>query len=184
MSVSTAAATKEEDYSDEKFDEWAKWNCKQIRTKTRNFIGTTEMTQAAFLKLCNTNPNSFYRFMNFKGPYSNSDNQTYDVFLGEKLTTQAAFLRTLGNTNTNSLRSFMNLKHSAGSGASNVVYRKAYVLFEKKRILEGKKKTKKRQDHEAKQGSKGSRYAMTAGCAGCLWGKVSSHCYAIAVCNA
>ncbi|RLN54042.1 hypothetical protein BBJ29_003160 [Phytophthora kernoviae] len=77
------------------------------------------------------------------------------VFLGEKLTTQAAFLRTLGNINTNSLRSFMNLKRGAGSGASNVVYRKAYVFFEKKRILEGKKKTKKRQDHEAKQGSKG-----------------------------
>ncbi|RLN61922.1 hypothetical protein BBP00_00005105 [Phytophthora kernoviae] len=113
------------------------------------------MTQTAFLKLCNTNPNSFYRFMNLKGPYSNSDNQTYDVFLGEKLTTQAAFLRTLGNINTNSLRSFMNLKRGAGSGASNVVYRKAYVFFEKKRILEGKKKTKKRQDHEAKQGSKG-----------------------------
>ncbi|KAE8886417.1 hypothetical protein PF005_g6099 [Phytophthora fragariae] len=77
------------------------------------------------------------------------------VFLGEKVVTQTAFLKALGNVSANSLRSFMSMKRGAGSGAANVVYRKAYVFFEKKRILEGVKKTKKRLDNEAKQGSDG-----------------------------
>ncbi|POM71917.1 Hypothetical protein PHPALM_11464 [Phytophthora palmivora] len=226
--------------SDEEFDEdnpeWTKWNCNQIRTKIRNFLGTKEMTQTAFLKLCNINSNSYYRFMNLKGPYGGCNNQTYEgaaiffyrrekkekkekaklkalkpkdrkrkateekeektkklktgdellkkihevqvpemdeegnvpvyddcdeirnkinYFLGEKIVTKAAFLRALGDVNSNSLRSFMNLKRGAGSGAANVVYRTAYVFFEKKRILEGGKKTKKRLDNEAKQGRKG-----------------------------
>ncbi|EGZ18987.1 hypothetical protein PHYSODRAFT_315427 [Phytophthora sojae] len=76
------------------------------------------------------------------------------VFLGENIVTQTAFLKALGNV-ANSLRSFMSMKRGAGSGAANVVYRKAYVFFEKKRILEGVKKTKKRLDNEAKQGSEG-----------------------------
>ncbi|POM71915.1 Hypothetical protein PHPALM_11455 [Phytophthora palmivora] len=76
-------------------------------------------------------------------------------FLGEKIVTQTAFLKALGNVSTNSLRSFMSMKRGAGSGAGNVVYRTAYVFLEKKRILEGVKKTKKRLDNEAKQGPGG-----------------------------
>ncbi|KAG2937007.1 hypothetical protein PC117_g11867 [Phytophthora cactorum] len=198
----------------------------------RNFLGTKEMTQTAFLKLCNINSNSYYRFMNLKGPYGGCDNQTYEgaaiffyrrekkekadkaklkalkpqarkrkateekeqktkklktgdellkkiqdvelpdmdedgsvavfddcdeirkkinFFLGEKIVTKAAFLRALGDINSNSLRSFMNSKRGAGSGAANVVYRTAYIFFEKKRILEGGKKTKKRLDSEKTQ---------------------------------
>ncbi|KAG2821593.1 hypothetical protein PC129_g9138 [Phytophthora cactorum] len=190
------------------------------------------MTQTAFLKLCNINSNSYYRFMNLKGPYGGCDNQTYEgaaiffyrrekkekadkaklkalkpqarkrkateekeqktkklktgdellkkiqdvelpdmdedgsvavfddcdeirkkinFFLGEKIVTKAAFLRALGDINSNSLRSFMNSKRGAGSGAANVVYRTAYIFFEKKRILEGGKKTKKRLDSEKTQ---------------------------------
>ncbi|KAG3062110.1 hypothetical protein PC128_g13627 [Phytophthora cactorum] len=190
------------------------------------------MTQTAFLKLCNINSNSYYRFMNLKGPYGGCDNQTYEgaaiffyrrekkekadkaklkalkpqarkrkateekeqktkklktgdellkkiqdvelpdmdedgsvavfddcdeirmkinFFLGEKIVTKAVFLRALGDINSNSLRSFMNSKRGAGSGAANVVYRTAYIFFEKKRILEGGKKTKKRLDSEKTQ---------------------------------
>ncbi|ETP35243.1 hypothetical protein F442_16522 [Phytophthora nicotianae P10297] len=76
-------------------------------------------------------------------------------FLVEKIVTKAAFLRALGDVNSNSLRSFMNLKRGAGSGAANVVYRTAYIFFEKKRILEGGKKTKKRLDNEKTQGRQG-----------------------------
>ncbi|KAG7381621.1 hypothetical protein PHYPSEUDO_005779 [Phytophthora pseudosyringae] len=75
--------------------------------------------------------------------------------LGEKIVTQAAFLKALGNVSANSLRSFMSMKRGAGSGAANVVYRKGYVFFEKKRIMEGGKKTKKRLENEAKQGPDG-----------------------------
>ncbi|EGZ18986.1 hypothetical protein PHYSODRAFT_332706 [Phytophthora sojae] len=226
--------------SEEEFDEenpeWAKWNCQQIRTKIRNFLGTKEMTQTAFLKQCDINSNSYYRFMNLKGPYGGCDNQTYEFaaiffyrrekkeaeekaklkamkpnerkrkateekekkpkksktgqdllqkildvelpdadedgavpvyddcdeirkkinyFLGEKSVTKAAFLRALGDVNSNSLRTFMNMKRGAGSGAANVVYRTAYAFFEKKRILEGGKKTKKRLENEVKQGPAG-----------------------------
>ncbi|KAE8886285.1 hypothetical protein PF005_g6098 [Phytophthora fragariae] len=205
-----------DDDDEEEFDEenpqWAKWNCQQIRTKIRNFLGTKEMMQTAFLKLCDINSNSYYRFMNLKGPFGGCDNQTYEgaaiffyrrkkkqeeekaklkamkpnerkrkateekekkdgtvpvyddcdevrkkinYFLGEKTVTKAAFLRALGDVNSNSLRSFMNMKRGAGSGAANVVYRTVYVFFEKKRILEGGKKTKKRLDNEAKQGRNG-----------------------------
>ncbi|KAG4054193.1 hypothetical protein PC123_g10682 [Phytophthora cactorum] len=201
-------------------------------SQDRNFLGTKEMTQTAFLKLCNINSNSYYRFMNLKGPYGGCDNQTYEgaaiffyrrekkekadkaklkalkpqarkrkateekeqktkklktgdellkkiqdvelpdmdedgsvavfddcdeirmkinFFLGEKIVTKAVFLRALGDINSNSLRSFMNSKRGAGSGAANVVYRTAYIFFEKKRILEGGKKTKKRLDSEKTQ---------------------------------
>ncbi|RLN97452.1 hypothetical protein BBJ28_00014690 [Nothophytophthora sp. Chile5] len=243
LSVASTAAVPQtiqlegEEDSEEEFDEdnpeWAKWNCNQIRSRIRKFLGTKEMTQTAFLKLINANSNSYYRFMNLKGPYSGNMNQTYEgaaiffyrrerdakkekeamektnrkrkateareekakkskdgpelikrildveledvdedgsvpvyddcdeirkkinFFLGEKVTTQAAFLRALGGINGNSLRTFLNMKRGAGSGAANVVYRTAYVFFEKKRVLEGKKKTKKRMDNEAKQGKDG-----------------------------
>lgn len=67
-----------EEEFDEDNPEWGKWNCNQIRTKIRDFLGTKEMTQAAFLKLCDINSNSYYRFMNLKGPYGGCDNQTYE----------------------------------------------------------------------------------------------------------
>ncbi|EEY67847.1 uncharacterized protein PITG_18245 [Phytophthora infestans T30-4] len=214
--IEILSGNESEEEFDEENPEWSKWNCNQIRTKIRNFLGTKEMTQTAFLKLCDINSNSYYRFMNLKGPYSGCDNQTYEgaaiffyrrekkektekaklkalkpqdrkrkatekiqdvelpdmdedgtvavyddcdeirkkinFFLGEKTVTKAAFMRALGDINSNSLRSFMNLKRGAGSGAANVVYRTAYIFFEKKRILEGGKKTKKRLDNEKKQG--------------------------------
>ncbi|OWY96486.1 hypothetical protein PHMEG_00033235 [Phytophthora megakarya] len=75
--------------------------------------------------------------------------------LGEKTVTKAAFLRALGDVNSNSLRSFMNLKRGAGSGATNVVYCTAYIFFEKKHILEDGKKNKKRLENKAKQGRQG-----------------------------
>ncbi|RLN92429.1 hypothetical protein BBJ28_00009984 [Nothophytophthora sp. Chile5] len=243
LSVASSAAVpqaiqlEEQEDSEEEFDEdnpeWAKWNCNQIRSRIRKFLATKEMTQTAFLKLIDANSNSYYRFMNLKGPYSGSMNQTYEgaaiffyrrerdatkekeamkktdrkrkvaeereerakkrkdgpelikrildteleeadedgsvpvyddcdeirkkinSFLAEKVTTQTAFLRALGDINANSLRSFFSMKRGAGSGAANVVYRTAYVFFEKKRILEGKKKTKKRMGNEAKQGKDG-----------------------------
>ncbi|KAF4134362.1 hypothetical protein GN958_ATG16494 [Phytophthora infestans] len=234
--IEILSGNESEEEFDEENPEWSKWNCNQIRTKIRNFLGTKEMTQTAFLKLCDINSNSYYRFMNLKGPYSGCDNQTYEgaaiffyrrekkektekaklkalkpqdrkrkamevkeqktkklktgddllkkiqdvelpdmdedgtvavyddcdeirkkinFFLGEKTVTKAAFMRALGDINSNSLRSFMNLKRGAGSGAANVVYRTAYIFFEKKRILEGGKKTKKRLDNEKKQGRNG-----------------------------
>ncbi|KAF4134365.1 putative calcineurin is a calcium-dependent protein [Phytophthora infestans] len=76
-------------------------------------------------------------------------------FQGEKIVTQAAFLKAMGNVSANSLRSFMSMKRGAGSGAANVVYRKGYVFFEKKRTLEGGNKTKKRLENEKKQGPDG-----------------------------
>ncbi|KAG3117645.1 hypothetical protein PI124_g8590 [Phytophthora idaei] len=234
--IEIPSENKSEEEFDEENPEWGKWNCNQIRTKIRNFLGTNEMTQTAFLKLCNINSDSYYRFMNLKGPYGGCDNQTYEgaaiffyrrekkekadkaklkalkpqarkrkateekeqktkklktgdellkkiqdvelpdmdedgsvavfddcdeirkkinFFLGEKIMTKAAFLRALGDINSNSLRSFMNLKRGAGSGAANVVYRMAYIFFEKKRILEGGKETKKRLDNEKTQGRHG-----------------------------
>ncbi|OWY93156.1 hypothetical protein PHMEG_00037550, partial [Phytophthora megakarya] len=50
-------------------------NCNQIRTKIRNFLGTKELTQSAFLKLDNINSNSYYRFKNLRGSYTGCDNQ-------------------------------------------------------------------------------------------------------------
>ncbi|OWY98170.1 hypothetical protein PHMEG_00031128 [Phytophthora megakarya] len=78
-----------------------------------------------------------------------------NYYLGEKTVTKAAFLRALGDVNSNSLRSFMNLKRDVGSGAANVVYRTTYIFFEKKRILEDGKKNKKRLENEVKQGRQG-----------------------------
>ncbi|ETK77522.1 hypothetical protein L915_16226 [Phytophthora nicotianae] len=78
-----------------------------------------------------------------------------NYFLGEGMVTKAAFLRALGDVNSNSLRSFMNLRCGANSGASNVVYRTAYVFFEKKRVLEGKEKSVKRLANEDLQGPDG-----------------------------
>ncbi|RLN92424.1 hypothetical protein BBJ28_00009983 [Nothophytophthora sp. Chile5] len=240
-SSTSATATPASDASgegdDEEFDEdnpqWAKWDCDQVRKRVREYLGTKEMTQTAFLKLIQVNSNSYYRFMQLKGPYSGINNGTHEgasiffyrrerdatkkaeavppqmkkrkavvernekvkkmkngddllqritevqlegaredgslpvyddcdelrkkieLFLGEKMVTKAALLRALGNLNTNSLRQFLSAKRGPGSGAANVTYREGYVFFEKKRILEGKPKTKKRLDNEAKLGSAG-----------------------------
>ncbi|KAG3117697.1 hypothetical protein PI124_g8592 [Phytophthora idaei] len=69
-------------------------------------------------------------------------------FLGEKLVTQAAFLKALGKVSVNNLHYFMGTRLGAWSGAATVVYRTAYVFFEKKRIVEGGVKTKKRLEYE------------------------------------
>ncbi|OWY95913.1 hypothetical protein PHMEG_00033954, partial [Phytophthora megakarya] len=76
--VAVVIASESEEEFDEENPQWSKWNCNQIRTKIRNFLGTKEMTQSAFLKLCHINSNSYYRFMNLKGPYTGCDNQTYE----------------------------------------------------------------------------------------------------------
>lgn len=238
--VKSDAEDSEEEF-DEDNPEWAKWDCDQIRRKIRAFLRKDEMTQTAWLRQCDINSNSYYRFMKLKGPYSGNDNQTFEfasiffyrrerdaakkklaekskpvdkkrkaaeqlvekekkqkkakkssegaellqriadtklededengdvpvfddcdeirrkinAFLRTGLVTKAAFLRALGNVNSNSLRSFLGLRRGAGSGAANVVYRKAFIFFEKKRILEGKKKSDKRLDNEAAQGPTG-----------------------------
>ncbi|KAE9039472.1 hypothetical protein PR003_g2182 [Phytophthora rubi] len=76
-----------------------------------------------------------------------------DEFLREGLVTKAAFLRAMGNVNSNSMRRFMSLRR--GAGAANEVYRKAYAFFEKKRIVDGEEKTVKRLANEDLQGPEG-----------------------------
>ncbi|EGZ18979.1 hypothetical protein PHYSODRAFT_499398 [Phytophthora sojae] len=76
-----------------------------------------------------------------------------DEFLVEGMVTKAAFLRALGNVNSNSMRRFMSLNR--GAGAANEVYRKAYAFFEKKRILDGEEKTVQRLANEDLQGPEG-----------------------------
>ncbi|KAI9980593.1 hypothetical protein PInf_009895 [Phytophthora infestans] len=209
--IEILSGNESEEEFDEENPEWSKWNCNQIRTKIRNFLGTKEMTQTAFLKLCDINSNSYYRFMNLKGPYSGCDNQTYEgaaIFFyrrEKKEKTEKAKLKALKpqdrkrkatevkeqktkklKTGDDLLKKIQDVElpdmdedgtvavyddcdeirkkinfflgektRGAGSGAANVVYRTAYIFFEKKRILEGGKKTKKRLDNEKKQGRNG-----------------------------
>ncbi|KAF4040343.1 hypothetical protein GN244_ATG07538 [Phytophthora infestans] len=80
--------------------------------------------------------------------------QKISEFLGEKIVTQAAFLTALG-VSANNLHYFMGIRRGARSGAETVVYRKAYTFFEKKRIIEGGAKTKKRLENEERTGPKG-----------------------------
>ncbi|KAI0814735.1 hypothetical protein BC629DRAFT_809819 [Irpex lacteus] len=54
-----------------------------------------------------------------------------------------AWLREIGNINNNSYQRFMKASGPTG-GAENGTYYAAYVYFEKRRILEGKKKSAKR----------------------------------------
>jgi len=61
-----------------------------------------------------------------------------------KITT---WLRDIGKVNNNSYQRFMKASGPTG-GAGNGTYYAAYVYFEKVRILEGKKKTAKRQRNE------------------------------------
>ncbi|KAK7694528.1 hypothetical protein QCA50_001714 [Cerrena zonata] len=57
------------------------------------------------------------------------------------------WLAEIGGINSNSFGRFMKLS-GPNQGASNGTYYAAYVYFEKKRILEGKPKTKKRLQNE------------------------------------
>jgi hypothetical protein len=69
------------------------------------------------------------------------------AFLDEPGVTKADFLTALGGINHNSLRTFLMGKKQDQCG--NVTYKRAYSFFEKKRILEGKKKTARRIKNEA-----------------------------------
>ncbi|KAE9356744.1 hypothetical protein PR003_g2181 [Phytophthora rubi] len=87
-----------------------------------------------------------------------------DIFLGEGLVTKAAFLRALGNVNSNSMRRFMCLR-GGRDGAANEAYRKAFAFFEKKRILDGEEKTAKRLRNEYMQGPEGfPRFGVSTYC--------------------
>lgn len=69
-------------------------------------------------------------------------------FLAQKGVTKAAFLSTaLGGLNSNSLGRFLMTKKQDGAG--QLAYRRAWVFFEKKRLMEGKPKSKTRVKHEA-----------------------------------
>ncbi|KAI0347798.1 hypothetical protein BDW22DRAFT_1319522, partial [Trametopsis cervina] len=59
---------------------------------------------------------------------------------GFKITT---WLKEIGNVNNNSYQRFMKASGPTG-GAENGTYYCAYIYFEKRRVLEGKKKTAKR----------------------------------------
>lgn len=58
------------------------------------------------------------------------------------------WLKEIGNVNSNSFGRFMASKER-DAGGGNTTYPKAYIYFEKMRILEGKKKTQKRLDNES-----------------------------------
>ena len=68
-------------------------------------------------------------------------------FLQRDGITKANLLTALGDLNSNSLNRFLSGKQQDQCG--NVAYKKAYVFFEKFRILEGKSKSKKRLSNEA-----------------------------------
>ena len=79
--------------------------------------------------------------------------RTIEKFFRESGVSQAAWLRAL-SLNNNSLNQFRQLK-GKGAGAANVTYRKAARFFEQKRILEGKPKSARRLEQEARWGSEG-----------------------------
>mmetsp|Transcript_18260 Transcript_18260/g.52231 ORF Transcript_18260/g.52231 Transcript_18260/m.52231 type:complete len:309 (-) Transcript_18260:120-1046(-) len=68
-------------------------------------------------------------------------------FLDEPGVTKSDFCSALGDINSNSLRTFLMGKKQDQCG--NVTYLRAYAFFEKKRIMEGKKKTARRVKNEA-----------------------------------
>jgi len=76
--------------------------------------------------------------------------QKIKAFLADGSVTKAAFLRTaLGNLNSNSLARFLAGKQQ--DQQANVTYGRAWVFFEKKRLLEGAPKSKQRLRNEAEQ---------------------------------
>lgn len=60
--------------------------------------------------------------------------------------TKADFCRALGGINPGSLAHFRGSKNENGSG--NITYRRAWVFFEKKRILDGEPKSAQRIQNE------------------------------------
>ena len=70
-------------------------------------------------------------------------------FLDEPGVTKSDFCTALGGINSNSLRTFLMGKKQDQCG--NVTYPRAYAFFEKKRIMEGKKKTARRVKNEAEK---------------------------------
>ena len=70
-------------------------------------------------------------------------------FLDEPGVTKSDLCTALGGINSNSLRTFLMGKKQDQCG--NVTYLRAYAFFEKKRIMEGKKKTARRVKNEAEK---------------------------------
>lgn len=75
-------------------------------------------------------------------------------FLALNSISKAVFLREIGNVNSKTWNSFMGFKGTGigvmqQPGAGNSGYQKAYYFFEKMRIVQGEKKSKKRIDFEA-----------------------------------
>ena len=70
-------------------------------------------------------------------------------FLNRDGVTKAALLKAMGDLNSNSLNRFLAGKNQDQCG--NITYKRAYVFFEKLRILEGKPKSSKRLSNEANQ---------------------------------
>ena len=70
-------------------------------------------------------------------------------FLDEPGVTKSDLCTALGAINSNSLRTFLMGKKQDQCG--NVTYLRAYAFFEKKRIMEGKKKTARRVKNEAEK---------------------------------
>ena len=72
-------------------------------------------------------------------------------FLQRDGITKAMLLKALGDINSNSLNRFLIGKQQDQCG--NVTYKRAYVFFEKLRLMEGKPKSSKRLSNEAKNPS-------------------------------
>lgn len=70
-----------------------------------------------------------------------------EAFLARDGVTKAAFCRALGNINQNSINPFLRSKNQDKAG--NVTYVRAYKFFEKKRVLDGEAKSKRRLKNES-----------------------------------
>ncbi|EGZ18981.1 hypothetical protein PHYSODRAFT_301415 [Phytophthora sojae] len=57
--------------------EWRQWSCRDVRLKIRSFLGSSQMTQAAFLKVIDVDASLYRRFMALKGPDEGDSNPTY-----------------------------------------------------------------------------------------------------------
>lgn len=71
------------------------------------------------------------------------------AFLAQDGMTKAAFLRALGNLNSNSLARFVAGKKQ--DQCANITYKRAYTFFEKQRLVEGKAKSAARMRNECEQ---------------------------------
>ena len=82
-------------------------------------------------------------------------------FLQRDGVTKAMLLKAFGDINSNSMNRFLSGKHQDQCG--NVTYQRAYVFFEKLRIMEGKAKSTKRLSNEAENPSGFSTTKVRAG---------------------